>query len=169
MKEKRTKVDTKRVRANLGLYKFNHFDDYVVDIRGNGGINAKNVKTSKPYGAAMASKHAKQWKEAIDVEMAALKNKNVLGMIPRSEMPRGGKAIKTLWVFDLKTDHLDNIVRFRARIAARGDKQRPGIDYMETFSLVARMATFRLFIAVCVQLEIPIYQGDITTAYLNAI
>ena len=30
------------------------------------------------------------------------------------------------------------------------------------------MATFRLFVAVCVQLELPIYQGDIYTAYLNA-
>lgn len=30
------------------------------------------------------------------------------------------------------------------------------------------MATFRLFVAVCVQLELPIYQGDINTAYLNA-
>ncbi|CAH0476958.1 unnamed protein product [Peronospora belbahrii] len=73
-----------------------------------------------------------------------------------------------MWVFNLKTDHLDNVVRFRARIVARDDKQRPGIDYVETFSPVARMAMFRLFVAVCVQLELPIYQGEINTAYLNA-
>ncbi|CAH0519668.1 unnamed protein product [Peronospora belbahrii] len=120
------------------------------------------------YRVAMASKYAKQWKEAMDVEMAALMDKGVLEMISKCEMPIGSKAIKTMWVFDLKTDHLDNVVRFRARIVARGDKQRPGIDYMETFSPVARMATFRLFVAVCVQLKLPIYQGDINTAYLNA-
>ncbi|CAH0478159.1 unnamed protein product [Peronospora belbahrii] len=72
-----------------------------------------------------------------------------------------------MWVLDLKTDHLDNVVRFRARIVARVDKQRPGIDYVETLSPVARMAMFRLFVAVCVQLELPSYQSEINTAYLN--
>lgn len=80
----------------------------------------------------MASKYAKQWKEAMDAEIAALKDKGVLGIISRSEMPHGSKAIQIMWVFDLKTDHLNKIVRFRARIVARGDKQRPRIDYLET-------------------------------------
>ena len=83
-------------------------------------------------------------------------------------MPRGKQTIRTMWVFDVKTDHLEYIVRYRARIVARGDKQRPGIDYKETFSPVARMATFRMFVAVSVLLNFTIYQGDINTAYLNA-
>ncbi|RQM18871.1 hypothetical protein DD237_007498 [Peronospora effusa] len=38
----------------------------------------------------------------------------------------------------------------------------------DTFSPVARMATFRMFIAVCIIRDMVIYQGDINTAYLNA-
>ncbi|KAE9110634.1 hypothetical protein PF007_g11793 [Phytophthora fragariae] len=31
------------------------------------------------------------------------------------------------------------------------------------------MATFRLFVAISKQLELTIYQGDVNTAYLNAL
>lgn len=67
-----------------------------------------------------------------------------------------------------QTDYLNNVVRFRARTVTRGDKQRPRIDYMEISSLMACMATLRLFVAVCIQLELSIYQGDMNTVYLNA-
>ncbi|CAI5716287.1 unnamed protein product [Peronospora effusa] len=77
-------------------------------------------------------------------------------------------ALRAKEVFAVKTDHLGYVVRFKARVVARGDKQRPGIDFKDTFSPVARMATFRMFIAVCIIREMVIYQGDINTAYLNA-
>ncbi|OWZ09603.1 Copia type Polyprotein [Phytophthora megakarya] len=145
------------------------FKAFHANNRGCGGIRGSDIKIPKTYRAAMRSKYARQWKEAMDAEMEALKDKGVLGLIPRSEMPKGSKAIKTMWVFDLKTDHLGYVVRFKARIVARGDEQRPGIDFVDTFSPVARMATFRLFVAVCVLLHLPIFQGDINTAYLNAL
>ncbi|OWY91605.1 Copia type Polyprotein, partial [Phytophthora megakarya] len=121
------------------------------------------------YREAMRSKFAKEWRAAMDEEIQALKDKEVLCMIPRAEMPVGQRAIKTMWVYSVKTDHLGYVVRFKARIVARGDKQRQGIDFQETFSPVARMATFRLFLAVCVLLHLIVYQGDINTAYLNAL
>lgn len=90
-------------------------------------------------------------------------------MIPKSELPKDQKLLKTMWVYDLKEDHLGYVPEFQARIVGKGDKQRPGLDYLETFSRVARMATFRLFIAVSIFLGLIIYQGDINTAYLNAL
>ena len=33
---------------------------------------------------------------------------------------------------------------------------------------MARLATFRIFIAVCISQDLTIYQGDINTAHLNA-
>ncbi|OWY94419.1 reverse transcriptase [Phytophthora megakarya] len=116
----------------------------------------------------MRSKQAHLWQAAMDEEIAALKSKEVLEQIPREMMPAGQKTIKTMWDFDVKTDHLGYIVRFRARVVARGDKQRRGIDFTDTFSPVARMATFRMFVAVCMILQLVIYQADINTAYLNA-
>ncbi|OWZ21390.1 Integrase, catalytic core protein [Phytophthora megakarya] len=116
----------------------------------------------------MRSKPAKFWREAMDAAIAALKAKGVLRQIPRSNLPGGQQTIKSIWVFDVKTDPLGYIVRYRPRVVARGDKQRFGIDCTDTFSPVARMATFRTFVAVCTMLSLEIYQGDINTAYLNA-
>ena len=39
-------------------------------------------------------------------EIADLAEKDVLKMIPRSEMSKGQQALKTMWVYDVKTDHL---------------------------------------------------------------
>ncbi|CAI5716915.1 unnamed protein product [Peronospora effusa] len=104
----------------------------------------------------------------MDMEIDALRAKEVLRQISRSEMPTDHRTINTMWVFAVKTDHLGYVVRFKARVVARGDKQRPGIDFKDTFSPVARMATFRMFITVCIIRDMVIYQGDINTAYLNA-
>ncbi|KAG6623897.1 Integrase catalytic core protein [Phytophthora cinnamomi] len=183
--KKRTKLRAKYAAATRrpGLrevpknLKPERFEDYDVcsafkalhaDRRGNGGLRASDIKIPKNYRQAIRSKQAMFWREAMDAEMAALKAKGVLRQIPRSGLPSGQQTIKTMWFFDVKTDHLGYIVRYRARIVARGDKQRFGIDFTETFSPVARMATFRTFVAVCIILKLMIYQGDINTAYLNA-
>lgn len=105
----------------------------------------------------------------MDKQVGTLHTKGVLKTIPKNQLAEGQKLLETMWVFNAKTDHLGYIVEFRARIVGRGDKQRPGLDYQETFSPVARMATFRLFVAPSKLLELPIYQGDINTAYLNAL
>ena len=92
----------------------------------------------------------------------------MLREIPRSDIPSGQQTIRTMWVFDLKTDQLGCVVRFKARVVARGDEQRPGIVLEDTFSSVVRMATFKMFVAVCILKDVTIYQGDNDTAYLNA-
>ncbi|POM65144.1 Integrase catalytic core protein, partial [Phytophthora palmivora] len=52
------------------------------------------------------------------------------------------------------------VIRFRARLVARGFRQIAGVDFDDTFSPVARMSSFRLLLALV--------QGDINNAYLNA-
>ncbi|CAI5701243.1 unnamed protein product [Peronospora effusa] len=185
--KKRTKLQAKRLMVaaarrskllNSGEQQQpERFEDYKVysafktlheDSRGRRGLRATDVKIPKNYRQAMRSKHAKLWREAMDMEIDALRAKEVLRQISRSEMPTDHRTINTMWVFAVKTDHLGYVVRFKARVVARGDKQRPGIDFKDTFSPVARMATFRMFIAVCIIRDMVIYQGDINTAYLNA-
>ncbi|GMF53554.1 unnamed protein product, partial [Phytophthora fragariaefolia] len=139
------------------------------DRRDAEGIRASDVKIPRTRREAIRSKYAPFWEAAMVKQVAALRAKGVLKMIPKSELPKDQKLLKAMWVYGLKEDHLGYVTEFRARIVDRGDKQRPGLDYLETFSPVARMATFRLFVAVSIFLVLIIYQGDINTAYLNAL
>ncbi|OWY97588.1 LOW QUALITY PROTEIN: hypothetical protein PHMEG_00031847 [Phytophthora megakarya] len=99
-----------------------------------------------------------------------MEEKDVLELVPVSEVPEGVKALETMWRYQLKTDDLGNICRYRSRLCARGDKEVPGIDFniLETFSPVARMASVRLLVALCMILQLEAFQCDINTAYLNA-
>ncbi|CAI5739954.1 unnamed protein product [Peronospora farinosa] len=100
--------------------------------------------------------------------MDAMQLKNVLEEVPTADIPPEAKANKTMWVWALKTDQYGYVIRFKARLVALGNWQRPGIDFGETFSPVARMSSFRMTLALAAELNLKVYGGDINTAYLNA-
>jgi len=64
------------------------------------------------------------------------------------KLPNGKKAIYIKWVFKLKLNPEEKIMKNKARLVARGFLQKDGFDYTEVFSLVARHETTRLVIAV---------------------
>ena len=49
----------------------------------------------------------------------------------------------------------------------RGFTQKPGIDFYETFSPVARLETIRTVIVVAAQKKWKIFQLDVKSAFLN--
>ena len=94
--------------------------------------------------------------------------KQVLEEVPRENIPRDVKSIRTMWVWAIKTDQYGYVIRFKARIVTPGNRQRAGIDFNETFSPVARMESFFLVVGLAAELGLNLYGGDINTAYLNA-
>ncbi|GJU04762.1 retrovirus-related pol polyprotein from transposon TNT 1-94 [Tanacetum coccineum] len=70
-------------------------------------------------------------------------------------------------------DHpLQNIIGdpFRpARLVARGYRQEEGIDFEESFALVARLEAVRIFLAFAAHMNMIVYQMDVKTAFLNGI
>ena len=85
-------------------------------------------------------------------------------------MPSRKRALENMWRFQIKTDEHGNVLRFRPRLCARGDKQQPEVDFysMDIYSPVARMSLFRLFVDLCNLLALNPFQCDVDTAYLNA-
>ena len=63
-------------------------------------------------------------------------------------MPKDKKAIGCKWVYKIKHNADGSVSRYKARLVAKGYAQTYGIDYDETFSAVARMATIRCVIAL---------------------
>ena len=51
------------------------------------------------------------------------------------------------WIFKNKKDENGVIIRNKARLVAKGYQQQEGIDYDETFALVARIEAIRIFLA----------------------
>ena len=44
-----------------------------------------------------------------------------------------------------------------------------GVDYDETFALVARMESIRIFLALTCHLKFKLYQMDVKIAFLNGL
>ena len=87
-------------------------------------------------------------------------------MVPR---PEGEHIIGTKWIFCNKTDEEGNVICNKARLVAQGYSQMEGVDYDETFALVAHMESIRILLALAYQLKFKRYQMDVKIAFLNGL
>ncbi|GJS70288.1 retrotransposon protein, putative, ty1-copia subclass [Tanacetum coccineum] len=67
----------------------------------------------------------------------------------------------------LELDELGGILKNKARLVARGYRQEEGIDFEESFALVARLEAIRIFLAFAAHMNMVVYQMDVKTAFLN--
>ena len=61
----------------------------------------------------------------------------------------------------LKSDGIGTVERYKARLVAKGYTQRKGLDFIETFSPLAKTVSVRVLIAL------PLHQLDINNAFLH--
>lgn len=71
-----------------------------------------------------------------------------------------------MWLFKVKLNPDGSIERCKARFIAQGQHQKQGIDYQETYALVAGISTVRLLIVYALNNDMELYQIDIKTAFL---
>ena len=81
----------------------------------------------------------------------------------------GEHIIGTKWIFCNKTDEEGNVIRNKAQFVAQGYSQMEGVDYDETFVLVACTKSIRILLALACQLKSKLYQMDVKTAFLNEV
>nr|GEV57951.1 hypothetical protein [Tanacetum cinerariifolium] len=66
-----------------------------------------------------------------------------------------------------KSDSYNIVIQNKSRLVAKGYKQEEGIDFEESFALVARLEAVRMFVAYAAHKNFTIFQMDVKTAFLN--
>ena len=109
--------------------------------------------------------HDRRWRKAIEEELQNLESHQTWEY---KELPLGRKAIGSKWVFKVKYHPDGSVARFKVRLVAQGFSQVPGIDFCETFAPTVKKELLRIYLALCLALNLFIHQVDIVRAYLES-
>ncbi|GKE17195.1 retrovirus-related pol polyprotein from transposon TNT 1-94, partial [Tanacetum coccineum] len=81
--------------------------------------------------------------------------------------PDEKNIIAVKWLWKNKSDAENIIIRNKSRLVAKGYNQKEGIDFEESFALVARLEAIQMFVSFAAHKNIKIFQIDVQTAFLN--
>ena len=109
----------------------------------------------------MSSPEKDKWLAASTEEFEGLTEMGVWKLVDR---PQDCKTIKCRWTYVLKSDGC-----YKARLVAKGYTQIQGIDYEETFSLVARYESIQYLLAHAALQDWEIEAMDVKLAYLHGV
>ena len=106
------------------------------------------------------------WIEAMNEEIEQIEKNKTWNLVPRR---KDKNVIGTNWVFKNKLNEDGKVSRNKARLVWKGYAQEEGIDYGETFALVARLEGVRTLLAYAAHKGFKFYQMDVKSAFLNGI
>lgn len=102
-------------------------------------LNIYNIKEPTYYTSSIIDPI---WKQAISNELKSLNDTKTWDI---TTLPPNKRSIGCKWIFKLKFNHNGTIERYKVQLIAKGFNQTQGLDYLETFSHVIKMTTFRIF------------------------
>ncbi|GFW21124.1 retrovirus-related Pol polyprotein from transposon TNT 1-94 [Trichonephila clavipes] len=82
------------------------------------------------YKQAIRSRDASKWHDAMDREINVMKERKVWDLV---DHPDNIKILENRWVYTIKYDENNKIVRYKARLVARGNTQLRGESFDEVF------------------------------------
>ncbi|GFV98856.1 retrovirus-related Pol polyprotein from transposon TNT 1-94 [Trichonephila clavipes] len=88
------------------------------------------VTISNCYKQAIRSRDASKWRDAMDKEINVMKERKVWDLV---DHPDNIKILENRWVYTIKYDENNKIVRYKARLVARGNTQLRGESFDEVF------------------------------------
>ncbi|GJV94803.1 retrovirus-related pol polyprotein from transposon TNT 1-94 [Tanacetum coccineum] len=94
------------------------------------------------------------WIVAVQEELNQFITNDVWELVPQ---PRNMTIIETKWVFRNKLDDNGIVSRNKARLVVQGYNQQEGIDYDETYALVARLESIRIVFAYACALDFKLF------------
>ena len=71
------------------------------------------------------------------------------------------------WIFEKKLKYDGSIDEYNVRLAAKGFKQKEGLDFFDAYSPVTRITSIRVLIVIAALYDLEIYQMDVKIPFLN--
>ena len=104
------------------------------------------------------------WQDAMASEIAALEANQTWTITP---LPLHKRAIGCKWVYKVKYNADGSLDRYKARLVAKGFTQQAGLDFIDTFSPVAKLTTVKTLLAISAVRGWHLVQLDVNKAFLN--
>ncbi|PKU63244.1 Retrovirus-related Pol polyprotein from transposon TNT 1-94 [Dendrobium catenatum] len=121
------------------------------------------VITPDPTSYKEAVKH-EHWRQAMSHEYQALQSQGTWTLVPPTD---NQNILGCKWTYRTKYKSDGTLARHKARLVALGYNQEFGIDYIETFSPVAKITTVRVLLILALHHQWAIHQLDVSNAFLH--
>ena len=115
------------------------------------------------FKKVMKSPDKDHWLLAAQKEFSSLISKGTLHLVPLIFPMR---VIGCSWKFKLERDRSGAIIKYKARLVARGDMQH--LDFASVFAPTLRYTTLRVLLALACHYDFEIEQMDVVSAFLHA-
>ncbi|KAI3437336.1 Thioredoxin domain-containing protein [Psidium guajava] len=100
----------------------------------------------------------------MEEELQALRDNQTWDLV---FLPPGKIAIGCRWVYAVKVNPDGSLARLKTRLVVKGYAQVYGVDYLDTFSPVAKLTSVRILISLAATYKWPLFQLDVKNAFLH--
>jgi hypothetical protein len=121
------------------------------------------MAAEEPNSLSQAEKDA-SWRRAMAEEINSIEDNNTWELV---DLPVGHKLIGLKWVYKLKKNASEVVVKYKVRLVAKGYVQREGFDFEEVFALVAKLDSIRLLLALVAHEVWLVYHLDVKSVFLH--
>nr|GEW84167.1 retrovirus-related Pol polyprotein from transposon TNT 1-94 [Tanacetum cinerariifolium] len=127
--------------------------------------NSSNTTVSSHNVDEPSQQHAQQQRNlTLSPTASVADNVSNAELVPPSD---GIKPLTLKWLFKNKHDEENTVIRNKTHLVVRGYRQEEGINFEESFALVARMKAIMIFFAYGAHKGFTVYQMDVKTAFLH--
>ena len=129
-------------------------------------IDAHYEFEPRHHGEAMKrTSERDRWIAAEDREVTALESMHFADVV---DIPSDRELLPLMWVYKYKTNQFGVRILYKARLVARGDFSKEGLDFFETFAPVAKIDSIRLVLAMIIVYKLIPLQLDIDNAFVQS-
>jgi hypothetical protein len=126
---------------------------------------SKHNKDNPLWDTAMKGPFQVEFWQAMRVELNTLTNEfKCWDLVPR--LPHMN-ILPSTWAFKIKRFPDGTVKKFKAHFCARGDRQKEGIDFFQTWAPVVQWSTIRIVMVLAATLGLHSVQCDIIAAFIH--